>query len=289
MLLSNYTPRAAHIISHLKLGQIKNTIPITPLHLCSRTGREPRLISKQMHKHSFFEVHYVIAGEITYDVEQVGEIILFEGDMLLISPEKKHTVIGFSNTLIKLALNFTLDKNPFFSEQDFLSAKKSSISRAIVSTLDEILTEAEKTGTFQKALISNRIEFLALSALYGSKIKKRPATASQVEKCSSALLIDRIERYIKDNEHLLLTCEAVAAECHFNVKYLSRVFKERNGVSLLTYIHNQKNAQAKQMLENSELSVSDISAALGFSTPQYFSIFFRKMNGITPLDYKKSL
>ena len=45
---------------------------------------------------------------------------------------------------------------------------------------------------------------------------------------------------------------------------------------------------AKELLSNTMLAVKEISYSLGFTDEHYFSTFFRKRTGITPLDYRKS-
>jgi YesN/AraC family two-component response regulator len=52
------------------------------------------------------------------------------------------------------------------------------------------------------------------------------------------------------------------------------------------YINQEKIRMAKQLLTNSNLSLSDISWQCGFSDVNYFSRMFRKCEGISPKQYK---
>lgn len=63
-------------------------------------------------------------------------------------------------------------------------------------------------------------------------------------------------------------------------------FRELTGQSLGTYIEEYRLARAKEMLSSSNMNMSEISDALGFSTQRYFSTFFRKKTGISPTQYR---
>ena len=99
--------------------------------------------------------------------------------------------------------------------------------------------------------------------------------------------ITAAKRYIDDNTGLFLTCEDVAAYCHYNSKYLGRLFKEETGKTMLEYIHSKKSKEAEHLLASSELSLSEISDALGFENEYYFNTFFKRINGISPGTYRR--
>ena len=63
-------------------------------------------------------------------------------------------------------------------------------------------------------------------------------------------------------------------------------FKELTGQSLGAYIEDYRISRAKEMLTTTDMTMSEISDALGFSTQRYFSTFFRKKTGIPPSQYR---
>lgn len=100
--------------------------------------------------------------------------------------------------------------------------------------------------------------------------------------------IQHIEQYI--HEHLAedLSLVRLGELVHFNPSYLSRLFKQITGVNVLTYIHEARVNRAKQLLSNHELKIHEISAAVGYDSPAYFTQFFKKAARMSPQEYRDS-
>jgi len=75
--------------------------------------------------------------------------------------------------------------------------------------------------------------------------------------------------------------------CHLSPAYFSRLFAKEMGESPSVYLSRKKIQHACDLLENSELSINQISDELNFSSPGYFIKVFKKFEGITPLVYRK--
>jgi len=69
--------------------------------------------------------------------------------------------------------------------------------------------------------------------------------------------------------------------------YLSNVIKSKTGKPITTWIADKTVAEAKSLLQNSELPVKEISARLGFSEMAHFSNYFKKHTGQSPASYRK--
>ena len=66
-------------------------------------------------------------------------------------------------------------------------------------------------------------------------------------------------------------------------------FKDLTGQSLGNYINELKLTKAKDMLANTDMTMVEISDALGFATQRYFSTFFKEKTGMTPTSYRNQL
>ena len=69
--------------------------------------------------------------------------------------------------------------------------------------------------------------------------------------------------------------------------YFSKKFKQEVGMSLREFAAEEKVRRAKELLIQGRLSVSDISETLGFNSQSYFGNVFRKITGMTPLEYRQ--
>lgn len=65
-------------------------------------------------------------------------------------------------------------------------------------------------------------------------------------------------------------------------------FKELTGKSIGTHITEYRLLRAKEMLRQKDMSVNEISEALGFRSQRYFSTFFKERTGVTPTAYRNS-
>lgn len=106
------------------------------------------------------------------------------------------------------------------------------------------------------------------------------------DKKISSTLKPAIE-YIYKNKSENITVENMAKVCHISQSYFSRLFSKEMGDSFSNYISKLKINWAKELLEESDMSVSQISDELGFNEPGYFIKIFKKYEGVTPSVYRK--
>ena len=70
--------------------------------------------------------------------------------------------------------------------------------------------------------------------------------------------------------------------------YVSRVLKEKKGITLRQYIISYRLKAAKAQLRTSRKSVAEIAEELGFTDASYFTKTFRSVFGMTPKEYRNS-
>lgn len=99
-------------------------------------------------------------------------------------------------------------------------------------------------------------------------------------------LYQTILQYISENYLRPLTMPIIAEELHYSASYLSHVFKERNELSIIQYVHHLKIKKAKDILRNTDKSITEISELLGFQDSNYFTAVFKKSTGISPRTFR---
>lgn len=83
-----------------------------------------------------------------------------------------------------------------------------------------------------------------------------------------------------------LSLKELAQLCHISEHYVSDLFRKEMGAGALQYAHQIKLQYAKYLLEYSEMSISELAAALSYPSHSNFSQRFKKTYGITPLEYR---
>ena len=95
---------------------------------------------------------------------------------------------------------------------------------------------------------------------------------------------DYIDRKFRETD---CTVKSVAEKIQIDRTYLYRLFKEETGTSVIGYINQCRIRRACTMLSSSTAQVKDVALSVGFSDQLYFSKVFKKINGITPTEYRK--
>ncbi|MCG7377858.1 PocR ligand-binding domain-containing protein [Paenibacillus sp. ACRSA] len=93
--------------------------------------------------------------------------------------------------------------------------------------------------------------------------------------------------YIHSHKSEQVSLKHMAELCHLSPSYFSRLFAKETGENFTTYLAKLKIKWAKQLLEITDMPVSQISDELGFNESGYFIKIFKKFEEITPALYRK--
>lgn len=104
--------------------------------------------------------------------------------------------------------------------------------------------------------------------------------------CTSPALQPAFE-YIHSHKSEQVTLKHMADLCHLSPSYFSRLSAKETGENFTTYLAKLKIKWAKQLLEVTDIPISQISDELGFNESGYFIKIFKKFEEITPALYRK--
>ncbi|MCA9408922.1 MAG: response regulator [Candidatus Omnitrophica bacterium] len=100
------------------------------------------------------------------------------------------------------------------------------------------------------------------------------------------LQVERIKRFVARNYHNV-SLQYIADELCLSPKYVSRLFSSNSEAGFRDFKVGIKIEKAKELLENSSMSVTDISIKLGYQNPESFMRIFKRAENITPLQYRR--
>lgn len=154
-------------------------------------------------------------------------------------------------------------------------------------------------------LIQHKIDFLKVEL--GKIFLKKPLTAELEQKLNSILIQEGFEIVKDSGAKLVNEIKTVIVKHIFHSKeinkhknysaflaenlgieytHLSRIFSEKEGKTIEKYIILQKIERVKELIVYNELTFSQISYEMGYSSPQHMSRQFKKTTGLTPTEYK---
>ena len=94
--------------------------------------------------------------------------------------------------------------------------------------------------------------------------------------------ISQVKSYIYHNYQKNLSVEMLAEQVYLSAGYLSAMFKEETGMNLNRFIREVRMNKAKEMLEGTNMKITQIAKEVGFSNTSYFCRSFREFFGNTP-------
>ncbi len=112
-------------------------------------------------------------------------------------------------------------------------------------------------------------------------------TPIEVSKRHDDDLIMQAQQKIDANFSDYLSMDALANDLGISTRTLIRRFKDATGDTPANYLQSVRLEKAKQLLENSRLSLSDITHAIGYEDTSSFSRLFKRKTGLTPGHYRE--
>lgn len=264
-----------------------------------RAFEETQTDPKDIHTHEFLEIVYVRSGTATETVNgqkyRVGH-----GDLIFINydsthafiPDDEYTYVNicFSPETVGEAIitpdnAFALLCLTAFNDMrcDADGGKVSFFARErkeMDDIVDAMLREYRKKETSWERVMENYLNIIITKMLRKTRLG--------VEENESDRMWRDLTEYIEGNPHADLSLPTLARKCFYNPAYFSRIFKEKFGVSLVEYVNRNRVERASYLLRESDMSVDEIMASVGFSDRSNFYRVFSKFTGTTPADVRKN-
>lgn len=137
----------------------------------------------------------------------------------------------------------------------------------------------EKSDTFH----GNKIILMKIVEIYSAKVQETKNSVSRRKEVN--FIIDYIEEHLHED----ISVEMMAALLKLNRSYLSRLFKNETGESLSDYLIGKRIEKASILLKSSDMTIEEITNAVGLDDVSYFYKMFRKHTGKTPREVRRGM
>lgn len=247
----------------------------------------------KMHAHNFHEMYFLVSGTRRYFIEDTLYDVA-EGELVFIPQTKLHrTLPGGKGAHTRYVVYFEdaavqsfIDKVGRAHYENLLQPKSirlpEEISGQIRFNLMQMEQEQRDPDGYSHVVNTYLLENILLLALrHGTP--KSPVTEKTVSK------MQEVAHYINKNLSSPIGLQDAAKMAHMEATYFSKAFKAATGEGFQEYLTKVRLWKAEQLLEHSDLPVNRVAEACGFSTANYFSDVFRKKNGCSPSQYRKTV
>ena len=132
------------------------------------------------------------------------------------------------------------------------------------------------------------IRFLA-SMRYIGQFRRAKAGQQPFSANTDIDVVEQAIHYMRENIENSISIKEVLHYVGYSQSHFSKLFKNRTGMSPLSYINHLKMEHASYLLKTTDLKVNQICYKVGIEDPLYFSRLFSKVMGMSPTKYKESL
>ena len=122
-----------------------------------------------------------------------------------------------------------------------------------------------------------------ITGIIGDAIRQRDSVATN----RYTEIVDGAIKYIEENfDDEELSLNQLASHVNVSPNHLSTIFSQQTGQTFIKYLTEYRMNKAKEMLRCTSMRSSEISEAVGYKDPHYFSYMFKKTVGTTPTNYR---
>jgi AraC-like DNA-binding protein len=98
--------------------------------------------------------------------------------------------------------------------------------------------------------------------------------------------VTRAVRFVEGRLHNRISLAEVARGLHVSADYLSRIFRQEMGATVVEHIRSRRVERSKGLLVGSALSIKEIALRVGIADPLYFCRLFRRVAGVSPSEFR---
>lgn len=257
-------------------------------------GVMPKHYNNLLHKHSFFEVCYVVDGEGEY-IDHDFTYPLLKNKLFLSRPDVLHQIKS-EGGLYLLYIGFELVESE--SSESWIQMMEQ------IKNCTKIMIDAEEEATFPllwESLLSqaSRGEYpffeeilrstaysliLSLLERFSPAISINTYNEGATEETSP--ILNQAKLHIQDNLSDALKLSDIAQHLHISSRHLSRLFVKELGVSYSEYVKNERIQKAAMLLKTTNVSIKEISEQTGFKNVHYFTRVFTTTVGNPPGNFR---
>jgi two-component system response regulator YesN len=188
-----------------------------------------------------------------------------------------NSVKDIENTIIGNSVNGTEIRDNF---QDLISCLEFGAQTYLKGfrfpSADDFFTIIDETFTIKDVFIRiNRLikENINLFLSEKKEIESKP--------------IRKAKKYIREHFDEKISLSYLGVQTGFNPAYLSTLFRKETGKTYMDYLTQVRVEVAKQLLQQTEIDILDISEKVGYTDAKYFAKVFKKAIRLTPIQYRE--
>ena len=221
-------------------------------------------------------------GELSYEGQTYK---LSEGDCVFIDCRKAYSHSTFDSLWSLQWCHFYAPSLPAVYEKYKERGGRPVFHPADIKPFTGLLTEL-----YNLAAASDYIRDMRINEKLGillTLLMEQSWHPESVAVSRKRLELSSIKEFLDEHYTEKIALNDLAGKFFINKFYLSKIFRETYGTTINNYLIAKRITRAKQLLRFTDMTVDEIGVAVGMADANYFSRMFRKVEGISPREYRK--
>jgi len=231
-----------------------------------------------------FKLVYIIRGTGYVLFDEMNEIEIHKGNILIIMPNQKYKYYHLNDTEWKeYFIRFEADPNYFdfiqslFSNNQILDVGfNEELIRLFQRTVDVVKNGLKSSQVYLSGMLLHVLG-LAISEFKNNAIQKRESQ-----------IIEQAKIMLNENIFADLNLQEIADKLNLSYTSFRKKFKENTGLAPAKYFNELRLNKSKELLTETTNSIKEISFLLRFASVEHFATIFKKTTGRTPKEFRMS-
>ncbi len=238
--------------------------------------------NSKLHTHGCAELFFVLDGHGHFRT-LYEEFPISVQDLLIVNANVPHTEISSMKSPLQYIVLGIDGLEAASSEEGYAMLHISDGWTELNSCVDLMLQESAKTLPGHEEVCRHLLEVVLIRL----ERQQNLSFSGEASGPRASKECELIRRYIDNHFKEDLTLDHLAQLAHLNKYYLSHSFRREFGTSPINYLISRRVEESRFLLRKTDHSLSLIAEILGFSSLSYFSQCFRRVEGISPTEYRK--
>ncbi len=222
---------------------------------------------------------FVVSGECCVILDDKSHI-LRSGDLVYMPKGKKRAYFSMCRELTMYEINF----EAYINSKNWNEVLGVDMSETVIRVEDEAYIAKLFEDSLRYEMNKDPMYDVIFCANIAMIMKEFILKHSDKRKLTSPF--DNVISYMHQNVDKALKVDDLAAICYMQPTYFIKKFKASFGESPIVYFNKLKVYKAMTFFATTDMSVYDVSRAVGVEDNSYFSRMFKKMCNMTPTEYK---
>ena len=238
---------------------------------------------------------YLISGDVAVGIEDEKKFHLSVGNLLYIPAGVRYSLKGKYLRCAVFSFDLTAE-NPM-PEEKLLPMASAEFDPTLlhkeegIEPFDKVMrlddAEAERDKIIRMCNIATSGEGAWRAQLSAElKLLLLKLAETVAEDALPARMVEALDEYIRENAGDEISNTEIGAIFGYHPFYVSRMLKEKKGITMRQYVIQYRFKAAKHLLRYTDKSIADIADECGFTDASYFAKSFKASFGISPKDYR---